>query len=292
MLYLAIPYDPAAEAAVYDEVTVGASARRRVMLLALRPDVLSAYDLYTSASHPTRLSSFLSFDLQGEDAKALRGNYRILRSGKCKEIGASILRRSTKCCLCGHRDVGQLDHYLPYTTFPEFSALTVNLVPVCAVCNKTKLDTFVRPDGGPAFLHAYLDPLPAAERFLIGQVRIGDTVTVDFSVARTSTMAISVFETLQSHFDLLGLADLYGGQATEMLFEKLVPLYEHAADGGSGEVRKYLEREARGAAARRGTNHWKPVALQALAQSDEFCEGGFSALGSPDALYDAAGVSV
>lgn len=292
MLHLAIAYDQVTEAEIYDEVSFDASVPRQAMLIALRPDVLSAYAGYASAAHATQLGSFLSHDLQGEGAKALRGNYAILRSGECKEIGASILRRSKKCCMCGHRDVGQIDHYLPYSAFPELSAFTLNLVPVCAECNKTKLNTYLRADGGPAFLHAYRDDLPATEQFLIAQVEIGDTVAIDFSVAHTSTMPASVFETLQSHFYLLGLADLYGGQATEMLFEKLVPLYEHSADGGSDEVRKYLDREARGAVARRGPNHWRPVALRALAANIEFCDGGFTALGPPDALYDAAGIEI
>lgn len=290
MLHLAIPYDQVSEAEIYGEVSLEASVPKQATLAALHPDVLLAYDDYASAGHATQLGSFLSHNLQGEGAKALRGNYTILRSGECKEIGARILRRSKKCCLCGHRDVGQLDHYLPLSIFPEFSAFTLNLVPVCAECNKTKLNTYLRADGGPAFLHAYRDELPAAEQFLVAQVAVDDTVAVDFSVAHTPSVPASVFETLQSHFDLLDLANLYGGQSTEMLFEKLVPLYEHAADGGPEEVRRYLEREARGAAARRGPNHWKPVALQALAASDEFCDGGFTALGPPDDLYEAAGI--
>ncbi|HTW16727.1 MAG TPA: hypothetical protein VMF51_16450 [Nocardioides sp.] len=302
MIQLNYAFDAANEADTFDELRHEASTARQVVLSDLRGTVLAAYNSYSTTTPVTALQTVLPVPVQtkkkqqdesGEEhpdtpkVKALQGNYDLLRYTKRRDIGLRLLRRSKKCCMCGHRDSGQLDHYLPYSLFPEFTALTVNLIPVCAVCNLTKSDTYRRADGGAAYLHAFRDELPNLEQFLVATVDIDDTVVVDFVVEQPSSMSDAVFETLRSHFELLELAELYGTQATELMFEKLVMLHEAAEDGGSA-VAYYLEREAASIAARRGNNHWEPVALRALAASNAFCNGGSAALGPAQGVYHAA----
>jgi len=278
MLWRPQLFDAAKEMAIFDAACTNASSATSSRLAALRPDVMNAYASYGHSVSPSDLTPILAEDDKA-NAAALRTNYPKLRSGVQRDIGAELLRRSKKCCLCGHAPSGQLDHYLPKTLFPEFSILTINLIPVCADCNYKKLDYFRRADGGPAFLHAYRDPLPETEPFLVVDISIGVTVAADFRVVQTTSITTLQFATLQHHFNSLRLADLYGESATELMGEKLTPIYEYFDEGGAEFVQHYLRRDARGAARRHGLNHWKRALLDALADDAGFCGGGFATLG-------------
>lgn len=281
MLSVPRAFDATEELAVYDATRANADAAYSDLLEALRERVAGAYGAYSSSDSLCELSSIVT-DLDGAPAKALKSNYPKLRTGVRKEIGAEVLRRSKKCCLCGHAPAGQLDHHLPKQLFPEFSALTLNLVPVCAVCNHAKSDTYRRDDGGASFLHAYRDALPEDEYFLRAEIVVGPTVTAAFRVVQPQSMPDALFATLENHFNALKLAETYGELSAEVLVEKLTPLYEYRDEGGSAAVQRYLLREARGIAHRHGLNHWEHVLLAALANDDRFCDGGFEILGERD----------
>ncbi|WP_188897581.1 hypothetical protein [Microlunatus endophyticus] len=269
--------------AVFDAARANASGDTSVRLATLRRDVCAAYTSYAGSGAASDLTPVLA-KADALNAAALRRNYPKIRSGVEKEVGARLLSRSRKCCLCGHAPSAQLDHHLPKTTFPEFSVLTFNLIPVCADCNFKKRELYRRSDGGPAFLHAYRDPLPTTEAFLVADISISVTVAADFRVVQTPSIADPAFATLQHHFESLDLADLYGELATELMGEKLTPIYEYYDEGGAGLVQRYLQRDALGALRRHGLNHWKRVLLDALADDTDFCDGGFTHLGDREEL--------
>ena len=223
------------------------------------------------------LSTVIKLD---DTAEKLRSNYGILRSGALSEDGAQILARSRICCLCGLRDTSELDHYLPKQIFPEFAAYTVNLIPVCGVCNKRKDEHYRTDEGYPAFIHAYLDVLPQSERFLVAKLSLDNAVLPSFQVVRAPAMPESTYQILASQFDRFQLATFYSEEAIELLVEKHGAIIDYFDDGGASTVKKYLHREARSIEQRLGLNHWKPVILTAAADSEEFCRGGFRFLGS------------
>ncbi len=65
-----------------------------------------------------------------------------------------------KCCpMCGSGTTGTLDHYLPRTTYPEFSIFSRNLVPTCSHCNSGEKGTTVTGEDAEYFLHPYFDTL-------------------------------------------------------------------------------------------------------------------------------------
>lgn len=274
------------EMKLFDEAGAKAEAATLGRLRALRADVSSAYEAYATTETCSSLESIVD-DLKGYEAAALKSNYRRIRSGSMKEIGVSLLERSRTCCLCFHAPAGQLDHHLPQGLFPEFSVLTLNLIPVCGPCNHTKSDTYRREDGGPSFLHAYRDPLPSDVQFLMAEIDVGATVSAEFRVIPTPQMPDSVYETLEHHFSALKLGTIYGNLASELMVEKLTPIYEYYDYGGTEAVERYLRLEARGVARARGLNHWKLALLTSLAGSRAFCDGGFAALGQRDeAIFD------
>lgn len=274
-------FDLAEELEVYDATRENAEEPTFTRLVSLRSQVSAAYGAYASAASTSNLTTIIE-PLGGVDAQALKSNYPKLRSGVRKDLGVKILKRSKKCLLCWHAPAGQLDHHLPKALFPEFAVLTHNLIPVCAYCNRTKTDSYQRADGGPSFLHAYRDLLPRDEQYLWAQISVGDTVAAEFRVVRSATMSEPVFATLEHHFDALDLRNIYGDLASELMAEKLTPVYEDFDAGGPNAVKRYLLKETRGAMRKHGVNHWKPVLLSALAFDATFCDGGFVVLGERD----------
>lgn len=288
MRWLPQVFDVVEEMRLYDETGARAKSANLGWLQALRADVWSAYEVYATAETCSGLTSIVE-DLNGNEATALKSNYRRLRSGPMKDFGASLLKRSRTCCLCWHAPAGQLDHHLPQGQFPEFSVLTLNLIPVCALCNHSKGSIYRREDGGPSFLHAYLDCLPSDVQFLVADIYVDATVSAVFKVAATPQMPDSVYKTLGHHFDALELGIMYGNLASELMVEKLTPIYEYYDYGGAEAVERYLRVEARGVERVHGLNHWKPVLLTSLAGSRSFCERGFATLGERDeSIFDLA----
>jgi hypothetical protein len=264
------------ELSIFDTVSGARSALDQAALVTLRPTISGAYGKYGSAASVVSLAPVGLTLIEGDLVAA---NYDVLRTGRCREIGARIMARSSKCCLCGDRQTGQLDHHLPKGAFPEFAALSANLIPACGTCNQKKSSTYLRAGGGAAYLHAYRDALPEAEQFLVAEIEIQGTVIVTFSLVQTPGISSELFEILTHHFTALGLADHYGERATELLVERRISFHDYYGDDGPESLARYLEREARSARRAYGANHWKPVALDALANDESFCNGGFKVLG-------------
>lgn len=241
------------------------------MLEAARREVMEAYDNYVDGEAWKLDSSFGDKPV----AEALRSNYGLLRSGALKEIGAELLARSSLCCLCALRDSSELDHYLPKEDFPEFAALSLNLVPACSVCNNKKRRDFRNERGEQAFIHAYLDDLPDSLPFLRASLSDAPTVTPSFHVVQPAGMSASLFAVIAQQFELFELDTAYSGASVELLLERRDALEEYFGDGGAADVMKYLDRDARSAARRVGVNHWRPTILAAAAASPDFCSGGF-----------------
>lgn len=262
------------EAALFDRLWKRMGASVDSSMRNARDEVLAAYHSYR-AGGVHLLTTIISDDKVGSE---LKKNYRILRYKAEKHVGDQILARSATCCLCGFRASSELDHYLPKTKYPEFSALTINLVPVCGVCNKKKLETYVTKSGGPAFVHAYFSDLPSRDIFLECELMCSTAILPIFELVQPVGMSDETFSALQSQFEFFDLATIYSEQATEFLCDRKLSIEEFNKEGGQSTVEKYLRREARSLESRRGCNDWKVATLMASANSTEFCRGGFALL--------------
>lgn len=259
---------------LYDRLRARRNSETANVLADARETVFQAYSQYK----PGELCS-LSTVIDSEDvAEKIRSNYGVLRSGALVADGALILSRSRICCLCGLRATSELDHYLPKQLFPEFAVYTLNLVPVCGVCNKRKDEDYKTSMGDPAFIHAYFDELPSSEPFLRATLNFEDGVVPSFEVVRVSGLPDETYRVLASQFDYLHLDTVYSEEAVEMLNEKREAIEDYSSECGPAGVKKYLHREARSAARHLGLNHWKPATLTAAAESASFCGGGFRLL--------------
>jgi len=249
----------------------------------IAPTVKATYPKYLAAGNRvTRLTSVITDD---DDIVRLKEDcWSALGRVAFQSIKAGILGAAGGlCCHCGHASAGEIDHYLPKSPFPEFTVFTPNLLPACRRCNGIKSSVYSRANGAPRFLHPVYHPLPD-EDYLVAAVDVAATVLVNYSVQQTSGMSPSRFRTLQSHFEALKLGAYFQDEAVRVLSEQLASYYAYFRDGQANGVSKYLRREAQSNRVHYGRAHWKPVLLQALADSAEFCDGGFRVLGAEQVI--------
>ncbi|MBZ5612831.1 MAG: hypothetical protein LAO23_02390 [Acidobacteriia bacterium] len=185
--------------------------------------------------------------------------------------GAGLFGR---CPLCAQRDVGTLDHYLPRASFPEFAVLPVNLVPCCFDCNHAKREHTPAAFAEQMF-HPYFDDWNDLE-LIQATIVVEDAVYAEFAV-NVDTLHPVVADRAAAHFETLGLAALYSGHASVELVQRRAGFLLTFENGGPEALQAELLRESQ---SRRVPfpNAWQPVLYRALADSDEFVNGGFYAI--------------
>ena len=256
---------------------------RRVVTRALlnqnRTQIAEAYDDYLTGSGNGAL--LCPIKITNRCAKALKSNFDSLDSGRSHdflrdEILGSALHDA--CPYCNATSVDSLDHALPRAVYPEFSILAQNLVPACATCNRKKGDECFQ-ETGRNLMHPYFVHIPV-EPILFAAVAVGAReVTWEFYLQQNGCIDDDQFESIENLFNLLDLADRYFRISVGDIMDRTAHLDELHQAGGLTEIRRYFQGEANSARRRRGENYWKTAILRALADSDDFCDGGHRLLG-------------
>lgn len=202
-------------------------------------------------------------------------NSRMAKLGRPgRVVYDEILAAATngRCPLCGHRQVGSLDHYLPKALYPALSVTPLNLVPACIDCNKAKLDVApTAPEEVP--LHPYFDDVEE-EPWLRAEVQETDPASVLFFVVPQVRWDQTLAARVKNHFALLGLSTLYSAQAAEELLNIRYNLETVYAATGAEGVARHLEVVATSREMAH-QNSWQTATYAALSTSKWFCEGGF-----------------
>jgi hypothetical protein len=245
-------------------------------------DLLYEAELNVSQAYANYRTTFDSYRTPmpagGPLKNALYSNYDFMDAGRPMQAIRDDLLAAAKglCPLCGCGPVGSLDHFLPRTTFPELSVLSLNLVPCCVRCNTKKLERHGRA-GEPRFLHAYFDLLPDDE-VLVASVHIDISVTTSFAVHRTPKTSLSMYGNVSHHFDKLQLDSYFQDESNLELFNRLDAMHTYF-ELGSDVLRNYLEVEHQSLLANLGCNYWKTALYATLSRNRDFWEGGFRTLG-------------
>lgn len=183
------------------------------------------------------------------------------------------LRHTSRCPLCGHRDVTTLDHHLPKSEYPLLSVNPKNLVPACGECNKIKANKFPTCSEDHT-LHPYYDDIDS-DRWLIAEVVEQIPVAVTFRVEPPAEWSSTLVARVRHHFATFKLAALYGSQAATELVAISYDMQTLFDVGGSIEIQNFVAQRAAGRAMRL-PNHWATALYAALAVSPWYCEGGFA----------------
>ncbi len=117
------------------------------------------------------------------------------------------------CQYCDLDRAKTIDHYLPKSCYPEYSILSINLIPCCYDCNTKKSKSFVI-EGYRQFINYYYDRFNEV-RFLKCSIDI-TSEQIDFSVDTTAFPTDSKLKIIiKNHFENLDLNVSYLTWASE-----------------------------------------------------------------------------
>jgi 5-methylcytosine-specific restriction endonuclease McrA len=238
-------------------------------------NVMGAYAQYHA--NAANLGGLAPLNSAADLENALRTNYDLMSStGSMSELRAELMSLSPngRCPMCGVGESATLDHYLPKSRFSEFSVFATNLVPACDSCNRRK-GTGFNVAANRQFLHAYFHHLPAVP-LLVAEVEGVGPISIDYGIADVEGVNPDISARLRYQFDKLDLRDRFRRVAGGEISDRRRALENYyGANNDSARVRFYLQREADSVVAQLGLNHWKSALFNALAQSADFCAGGF-----------------
>jgi hypothetical protein len=242
----------------------------RTVLESYIPAITVAYTAYTGAA--VNVITLTPMTLVNPDHSSfLESNYDALSPRRALQELAAELHEAAgfRCPMCNFEQTSTLDHFLPRSTYPEFSILARNLIAACFTCNNRK-------GSYPAsrFVHAYLDGIPGL-LIVVANTIWDPELHLRYSLIRPNDLALDLFTRLSDQFQLLGLADRFEREAGYVLTEIILNCEALFRRGGANLVRDELLRQAHDSQVSYGINHYKPAMLRALSADTRFCSGGF-----------------
>lgn len=178
------------------------------------------------------------------------------------------------CQYCGLAyDPSQFDHYLPKEYYPEFSTLSLNLVPCCGQCNGLKGTAWLDANGARRIVNFYYDTLPD-RRFLFADIEVTEGLKAipiaHFRLSADPASYCGLRTTIESHFEKLELLDRYRRAAYAQfsdIKEEFGPIVQLL---GVAVVAQMLEKKAQNLSESRSPNYWEVALLFGMASSGEY----------------------
>lgn len=174
------------------------------------------------------------------------------------------------CPLCGVRDVGSLDHYMPKSKFPILAVSPINLVAACSVCNHTKSDDiFSRFE--EATIHPYFDDIENEEWLKAELIDMEGPVFRYYVItSKPNGWSESLYLRVKKHFTIFELSSLFAKRAISEFEDRkfhFISIYEK---GGREELISFFQDEIKSRSKGRGKNHWQIAMINALISSKWF----------------------
>jgi 5-methylcytosine-specific restriction endonuclease McrA len=244
---------------------------RRSRLVSLRPWLLRRYRSYSkkrdslSRLKPTNVSTQIRTDCEH------LFDIETIALAKIKATIVAKLPGSNAflCPYCFTVKWESFDHFAPKSLFPEFSILTLNLIPACYRCNTRKGDAWTI-GGNLIVLNLYVDEWPAY-KFLELDLEYDDTLgaTVHFRLSPTALGNDAM--RMKSHFQKLDLLKLYAEAGASAITEYRAILGRHVFSS-EAEVVTSLREEAEALRELYGVNYWKALIADSLASTESFVQ--------------------
>lgn len=259
----------------FDSIVGIRNTDARAKLKRVRIGVLEAYTEYIKLSGNGELLEPLALD--SESAHELRANFGLLDRGRSHSnirdeiLGIAYL---DLCPYCSVATVESLDHSLPSSAYPEFSVLAQNIVPSCGRCNRVKSNVCYKT-AGISLAHPYFVEYPVNPILFANVVVEQQSVTWDFYLQNNDDIDDDMFASIENLFSTLNLADLYGKHSTLEIMAMVDYIHNLFQTQGAVGLRQLLQGMADSTYRKQGANYWKTVLLRSLAESREFCNGGY-----------------
>lgn len=208
------------------------------------------------------------------------GFSEVQEKGRLKELRSRLMLAADRCPCCGIETVTDLDHFLPYSIFKVLAVYSSNLVPLCHKCNNKKR-ALTNEDPGERFIHPYYVEIPENEPFLVAETSVDvKRLKVNFSIKKVESMSDELYTHLMFQSNRVNLNIRLQKEVNIFLmsiYTSLEKLYNDS-ESPSFALKDFLLENYRYFKKKMGLNDWHTALLYALANNDDFCQGGFRVL--------------
>lgn len=261
----------------WDNIVNRKKIAHRLALQAIRPNVLVRITDYVNRISPNNLETIPASPFVAPHIEYLQGCY-----GKSNNLSIlktrirdrqNILQR-VECQYCNIGEPNTFDHYLPKLSFPEFSALSINLIPCCSQCNTQKGEEWLLL-GNRKIINYYYDILPNIDYLQCNIVYIGNVPQANFSLDR-ARIPVNIRAIIVNHFETLLLLDRYKQRSNSEIVDVLNAITPSLGKLTRIQIQQNLQEEARNMKTSKGHNYWRAILRIALSNSNRFLtEAGF-----------------
>jgi 5-methylcytosine-specific restriction endonuclease McrA len=263
----------------YTAIAAAKQGSRRQRLQASTPFIQGRYGLYDdNATDLTQLAEVSLTTEQKEDLihcyesptgalNGLKQDIETHHNDNCPEVAAL-------CQYCGLTyGPSDFDHYLPKELFPEFSVLSLNLVPCCGHCNGLKDTAWTDANGRRRIVSFYYDVLPDT-RFLIADIEIGNignpVPSARFRLSGNTADYGGMMATITNHYEKLQLLGRYRRASPAVFSDKKLELAPVVEALGIAGARRILLEDAQNLSLTRSPNYWEVALLVGMAHSEDY----------------------
>lgn len=198
------------------------TSQEKTILESVEKDIEGCYTVYNNQFRENSLSSLRPFDTNQQTKEALIELYQFKRkvfSDLFESLTTTIdNKRDMLCPNCTLTDCSQLDHYIPKSLFPEFSANPLNLIQCCSICNQKKLDRWLK-GVHPIFLNLYIDDLPSVQYLFVDITMDNGIPRFRFYLQTPGTIDPILFNRIESHYQGLDLCERFAERADNVISE-------------------------------------------------------------------------
>ncbi len=241
----------------------------RATLQGMRPAIRQRFQQYSILARQS--------NLQGTTASSY-APHPILLSCYSPSNGLSNLKADIKdqqpdllkgeCQYCNIGEPRTFDHYLYKDTFPEFSALSLNLVPCCWDCNHAKANKWL-VNGHRVTVSLYYDTLPIVQ-YLNCTINIRRGVPKATYNINTAIIPGYMAGVINNHYTELHLLVRYAERSVGVITDVLEGITPQVGILTKNQIRTQLRDEATRMQRSRGFNYWRAITKLALANSNRF----------------------
>lgn len=238
-----------------------------------RAEILRLYTLYDQVSgqpSPLLLDTTTTSDLLTVMHTAYS---QVQIGGRLEQLRNRIKLSIEKCPYCGFGEIKDLDHHLPRSIYKAFSIYPKNLIPCCHPCNNKKRTTAGELPTSQ-FLHAYLGRLPD-ENFLIAHATVTEAgLVVNYSIQRTPEIDEHEYSRLSFQFTELNLNERFKPEINSLISSHATS-FSLFSSVSPEAFRSFLQISHTDSSRIFGKNHWKTALWLALANCEDFWQGGY-----------------
>lgn len=261
----------------WDNIVDNKQLLARTSLQAIRPLVRNRYGVYNQHIIPNLLQNI-------PPSTFVAPNIELLKSCYSDSIQLSILKTKIKekqndalkgeCQYCNINEPNTIDHYLPQAHFPEFSVLSINMIPCCEKCNNAKGQRWILA-GNRRIINFYYDALPDVSYLYCDIVYSKGVPKANFRLD-TSLVDPNMRQVIINHFNDLNLLERYKSRSNSEIGVVRNAISPLSTILNRVDIQGQLRETAIGIKNERGRNYWRAILNEALANSNRFLtEAGF-----------------